>query len=663
MAGTYRFKDITVVPNAADFVDIVLNKTQRKTPTVVHPQYNIHRIRRFYMRKIKYAMSTFSERCKQIITEFPRLEDIHPFYGDLMNVLYDKDHYKLALGQVNSIKNVIERIARDYVRMMKYADSAYKNKMLKRAGLGRMCTAVKRLAKSLIYLEEVRQHLSRLPQINPSSKTLMLCGYPNVGKSSFMNLITNANVEVQPYAFTTKSLFVGHFDYNFSRWQAVDTPGILDRPLESRNTIEMSAITALAHISSAVLYFIDITETCGYSINEQVGLFTSIKPLFKNKPLIVVLNKIDMKPLTDLTSDELASIKSIEEDNPSAVILPISCTSTEGVDECKNKACEVLIQHRLEHTAPSKLADRIDGEIQITGMTPPKERPPCIPASVLRRRRATTSETVTTCVTDTIDDESDDEDMNPTFNDENMEETARLERDLEMEGGGPGVYSVDHRKNHILNDSSWKYDVLPEVFDGKNVMDFVCPEIEAKLIALEKEEETLEAEDLAKSEFDATKWTETQAVLDRIHKKIALARVKRQMYKPRTVPILPRSAARGRKTVTEVADHLKTIGYDTKAFIENARPDRRPSSLLEAGTASLKRRRSSMAAIYDEKNMTLAQMNKKIAYEEKGEKLKRQKTKRISREARKGEADRHISNFMPKHMNSGKRKSGKTDRR
>ncbi len=49
----------------------------------------------------------------------------------------------------------------------------------------------------------------RLPQINPATRTLILTGYPNVGKSSFMNILTDANVDVQPYAFTTKTVFVG----------------------------------------------------------------------------------------------------------------------------------------------------------------------------------------------------------------------------------------------------------------------------------------------------------------------------------------------------------------------------------------------------------------------------------------------------------------------
>ena len=34
---------------------------------------------------------------------------------------------------------------------------------------------------------QVRQHMSRLPSIDPNTRTLLVCGYPNVGKSSFMN--------------------------------------------------------------------------------------------------------------------------------------------------------------------------------------------------------------------------------------------------------------------------------------------------------------------------------------------------------------------------------------------------------------------------------------------------------------------------------------------
>ena len=212
------------------------------------------------MRKIKFTQQTISERLTKILTEFPRLSNIYLFYADLCNTLYDRDHYKLALGQINTAHSLIDSIARDMIRMAKYGDSLYRCKCLKRAALGRMCTVLTRQKASLAYLEEVRKHMGRLPSLDPNTRTLLMYGLPNVGKSSFMNKITRANVDVQPYAFTTKSLFVGHYDYRYLRWQVINTPGIFDHSLEDRNSIEMQAITALAHLTYSVLYFMDISE-------------------------------------------------------------------------------------------------------------------------------------------------------------------------------------------------------------------------------------------------------------------------------------------------------------------------------------------------------------------------------------------------------------------
>ena len=109
----YNFKKIQPVPTNKDFIDIVLTRTQRKTPTVVHANYQISRIREFYMRKVKFTQSTFHEKLEAILEEFPKLDDIHPFYADLINVLYDRDHYKLALGQLNKAKSIIDNYAKD----------------------------------------------------------------------------------------------------------------------------------------------------------------------------------------------------------------------------------------------------------------------------------------------------------------------------------------------------------------------------------------------------------------------------------------------------------------------------------------------------------------------------------------------------------------------
>lgn len=93
--------------------------------------------------------------------------------------------------------------------------------------------------------------------------------------------------------------------------QVLDTPGILDRPLEERNTIEMQSITALAHLRAAVLYLVDVSEQCGYSIAQQATLFHSIKPLFANKPVMIVVNKTDVRKLEELGEAEQQLVESM----------------------------------------------------------------------------------------------------------------------------------------------------------------------------------------------------------------------------------------------------------------------------------------------------------------------------------------------------------------
>lgn len=456
----YNFKKIRPVPTSKDFVDIVLSKTQRKTPTVVHKHYSINRIRSFYMRKVRFTQAEFHDRLSVLVEDFPRIEDIHPFYADLMNVLYDKDHYKLALGQIAVARSLIDNIGKDYVKLLKYGDSLYRCKQLKRAALGRMCTLMRRHGSALAYLDEVRQHLSRLPSIDPSARTLLICGYPNVGKSSFMNRLTRANVEVEPYAFTTKSLFVGHTDYQYLRWQVIDTPGILDHPLDDRNTIEMQSVTALAHLQAAIIFIIDISENCGYTISQQVSLFNSIKPLFHGKPLFIVLNKIDVVRPEVLEEEKRNLLQTIAIDG--ATFATMSSLTEEGVTDVKNMACEAQLQQRVHERSTHGKLQGVANKLTVTmPLTEEKgERPVCIPATV-----------------GTVMDDDD---------------SAVLERDRERVAGGPGQYHCDERRYWQLSNSEWKYDSIPEIMDGHNIADFIDPDIMERLEELEREEEERE---------------------------------------------------------------------------------------------------------------------------------------------------------------------------
>ncbi|XP_023311107.1 nucleolar GTP-binding protein 1 [Anoplophora glabripennis] len=643
--ATYNFKKIAVVPTAKDFIDIIFSKTQRKTPTVIHKQYKITRIRAFYMRKVKFSQQSFHDRLTQILTEFPKLDDVHPFYADLMNVLYDKDHYKLALGQINTARHLIDTVAKDYVRLLKYGDSLYRCKQLKRAALGRMATIMKRQASNLVYLEQVRQHLARLPSVDPYTRTIIICGFPNVGKSSFMNKITRADVEVQPYAFTTKSLYVGHTDYKYLRWQVIDTPGILDHSLEERNVIEMQAVTALAHLRACILYFMDLSEQCGHTIEEQVKLFESIKPLFANKPLIVVINKTDIIKLDELSADRRSALEEIEGDKGLS-LLEMSTMSDFGVMEVKTEACEKLLSYRVDQKMRTKKVDGVLNRLHVAIPKPrdEKPRPPCIPESVLAKKQAS------------------------------MEKRKRkLERDIELEQGDD--YVLDLNKHYTDIPEEERYDIIPEIWEGHNIADYIDPEIFSKLEELEKEEEIREETGMyavPKIELDETMQEIKKLALQIRHKKAIIkdeARINKQSRKP----VLPRTSGakvRGR-SVSKLREDMSKLGVDmsgtedahftkTKARSRSTGPPtkRMRMDTNEADSTSLNRSRSLSKPPRNEQGIKDVAMKKKLA-----KIAHRAISKKVKKMGLKGEADRFIGTKMPKHLFAGKRGVGKTDRR
>jgi GTP1/Obg family GTP-binding protein len=55
------------------------------------------------------------------------------------------------------------------------------------------------------------------------------------------------------------------------------------------NTIEMQSITAMAHLKSCILYFMDLSEQCGYSVEAQVrGQRSWIILILTSSPVQVV---------------------------------------------------------------------------------------------------------------------------------------------------------------------------------------------------------------------------------------------------------------------------------------------------------------------------------------------------------------------------------------
>jgi len=215
---------------------------------------------------------------------------------------------------------------------------------------------------------------------------------------------------------------------------------------------------------------------------------------------------------------------------------------------------------------------------------------------------------------------------------------------------------------------------VPEVFLGKNVYDFIDPDIEAKLAALEEEEEKLEADGYYNSDesIEDADEADIRGKAELIREKRQLIRNEAKMKKSlKNRAIIPRTAMR--KKLSTMEDQLDRLGYDTTSLSAHARSQSRGRSVLRSRTATedimevdpTGNARDGTGS----KSRARSQSNRRddgvtsVTARSKADRLAKLGQQRMNRMARQGEADRHVPATMPKHLFSGKRTMGKTQRR
>ena len=248
--------------------------------------------------KTESFSSIIISNLEKYVKSFPSIDKLPSFYKEILNIKIDIDKLKKALGAINWARKTCQDIySKQSKSLVKSNNISFLLKKQQEI-FGRTSSIVKQVNNELIIVSEAQRVLKELPYIQDVS-TVVIAGYPNVGKSSILRCISSAKPEIAQYPFTTKEIHIGHIKlkekYSVKHIQIIDTPGLLDRPIYQRNEIEKQAIAALNHLADIIVFVLDPSETCGYLLKDQLNLLSQIQNLFKESSFIIVENKVDIK--------------------------------------------------------------------------------------------------------------------------------------------------------------------------------------------------------------------------------------------------------------------------------------------------------------------------------------------------------------------------------
>jgi nucleolar GTP-binding protein len=214
------------------------------------------------------------------------------FYKELYKLLFTDINIKKLRERIKYIRKIIEQVYLKYKNDIKLTKDKKLIERYRREFYGRISSILRRNWIIFKYYNIYLNRRRKIPNIK-NLPTVVISGLPNVGKSTLLKNLTGSNVKIEPYPFTTKDLMIGYIKTPYFDIQVIDTPGILDRPIEEMNEIEKKSILALNYLANLIIYVFDLTETCGYNIKEQINLLNNIKKIF-NKEIILYFSKKDL---------------------------------------------------------------------------------------------------------------------------------------------------------------------------------------------------------------------------------------------------------------------------------------------------------------------------------------------------------------------------------
>jgi len=191
------YERLRTVSTADELLDQAFRRAVRSAMSGSGRVVNIQRA------MIQTVSDVLSDRLLRIVHDFPNFDELSPFYSELTEIIVGTDQLRMSLSSVHWAGDMVRSLARESLQKTKHDDPV----RVRKAYYARISSIVHEVDGNLRFLNDARNKLRKLPDIS-DVPTIVVAGYPNVGKSSFVRRVTDAKPEIATYPFTTKGIYI-----------------------------------------------------------------------------------------------------------------------------------------------------------------------------------------------------------------------------------------------------------------------------------------------------------------------------------------------------------------------------------------------------------------------------------------------------------------------
>ncbi|MEM3852432.1 MAG: GTPase [Methanomassiliicoccales archaeon] len=282
MTSKVKSRRLPHVLTAAELIDYLFSKASK-----AQGRGGDAAIKSRAIKKLHTIAAAADRELSSYVTGFPSLNE-GTFEYEMADILVGAVRIKRAIASVQGCRNNIVTLSNRYARIIAKSESVPEIIRAREEAYGRISSLIRGISDELNLLKKAAESLKEIPEVGGG---IVIAGFPNVGKSMLVSRLSGARTRVASYPFTTTTIIPGKTSGGAI---VLDSPGLTPRAMSTNNSYERKSIAAIRSLAQVLVYLVDGSGTCGYSVEEQLELYEKIKRMIAPKPAILVYTKADL---------------------------------------------------------------------------------------------------------------------------------------------------------------------------------------------------------------------------------------------------------------------------------------------------------------------------------------------------------------------------------